>query len=110
MNISIVIPLLNEAESLPELAAWIERVMRENSYSYEIIFVDDGSKDRSWEVIREMQQNNPNVKGIKFRRNYGKAAALNVGFNDASGDVVFTALEKMRNIIGRIQDEGEWPR
>lgn len=90
MNISIVIPLLNEDESLPELSAWIDRVMQANNFSYEIIFVDDGSKDRSWQVIRELQQGNPNVKGIKFRRNYGKAAALNVGFTEAVGDVVFT--------------------
>jgi glycosyltransferase involved in cell wall biosynthesis len=90
MNISIVIPLLNEEESLPELAAWIGRVMLENGFSYEIIFVDDGSKDRSWQVVQEIRQGNPCVKGIKFRRNYGKAAALNVGFIQAAGDVVFT--------------------
>ena len=80
MNVSIVIPLLNEDESLPELAAWIDGVMLANHYSYEIIFVDDGSKDHSWEAIQRLQAANSNVKGIKFRRNYGKAAALNVGF------------------------------
>ena len=90
MNVSVVIPLLNEEESLPELAAWIDRVMQANNYSYEIIFVDDGSRDHSWQVIRRLQAENPNVKGIKFRRNYGKAAALNVGFETAAGDVVFT--------------------
>ncbi len=90
MNISVVIPLLNEEESLSELAAWIDRVMNANQFSYEIIFVDDGSKDGSWGVIRSLQEANPCVKGIKFRRNYGKAAALNVGFDMAAGDVVFT--------------------
>lgn len=90
MDISIVIPLLNEEESLPELTDWIARVMTTNNFSYEIIFVDDGSKDHSWKIIEDLQLKNLNVKGIKFRRNYGKAAALNVGFNDARGDVVFT--------------------
>ncbi|MEI7727068.1 MAG: glycosyltransferase family 2 protein [Bacteroidota bacterium] len=90
MNVSIVIPLLNEDESLPELAAWIDGVMLANHYSYEIIFVDDGSKDHSWEAIQRLQAANSNVKGIKFRRNYGKAAALNVGFIAAKGEVVFT--------------------
>ena len=90
MNVSIVIPLFNEEESLPELAAWIDRVMLANHYSYEIIFVDDGSKDQSWQVIQNIMGANPSVKGIKFRRNYGKAAALNVGFIAAAGDVVFT--------------------
>ena len=90
MNISVVIPLLNEEESLPELAEWIDRVMEAHHYTYEIIFVDDGSKDRSWQVIQELKSVNDHIKGIKFRRNYGKAAALNVGFGVASGDVVFT--------------------
>jgi glycosyltransferase involved in cell wall biosynthesis len=90
MNVSIVIPLLNEEESLPELTAWIDRVMLANHYSYEILFVDDGSKDRSWATILDLQRKNPCVKGIKFRRNYGKAAALNVGFMAAAGEVVFT--------------------
>jgi len=90
MDISVVIPLLNEAESLPELAAWIARVMQANNFSYEVIFVDDGSKDNSWKIIGELGLQNPCLKGIKFRRNYGKAAALNVGFNAAGGEVVFT--------------------
>jgi glycosyltransferase involved in cell wall biosynthesis len=90
MNVSIVIPLLNEEESLPELAAWIDMVMLANNYSYEVIFVDDGSRDHSWEVIVGLQKTNSSIKGIKFRRNYGKAAALNVGFIEASGEVVFT--------------------
>jgi glycosyltransferase involved in cell wall biosynthesis len=90
MNVSVVIPLLNEEESLQELTAWIDRVMLANHYSYEILFVDDGSKDRSWAVIQDLQKIYPSVKGIKFRRNYGKAAALNVGFMAAAGEVVFT--------------------
>lgn len=90
MDISVVIPLLNEEESLPELSAWIDRVMHENGFTYEIIFVDDGSRDRSWKLISELRAANPNIKGIKFRRNYGKAAALNVGFAAAEGNVVFT--------------------
>jgi glycosyltransferase involved in cell wall biosynthesis len=90
MDISVVIPLFNEEESLPELAAWIERVMSENGFSYEVIFVDDGSRDKSWDIIETLRQKNKNLKGIKFRRNYGKAAALNVGFSEAQGDVVFT--------------------
>jgi glycosyltransferase involved in cell wall biosynthesis len=90
MNISVIIPLLNEEQSLHDLAAWIDRIMQANKYSYEVIFVDDGSSDHSWEMIRELQRSNPSIRGIKFRRNYGKAAALNVGFAEASGDVVFT--------------------
>ncbi|MFV0607354.1 MAG: glycosyltransferase family 2 protein [Niabella sp.] len=90
MDISIVIPLLNEDESLPELSAWIERVMQENNYSYEIIFIDDGSTDNSWEIITGLRKINPNIKGIRFQRNYGKAAALNEGFRAAQGDVVIT--------------------
>ena len=90
MDLSIVIPLLNEEESLPELAAWIEKVMNENHYSYEVIFVDDGSTDKSWCVIRELRQKNLHIKGIKFQRNYGKSAALYEGFRVTEGDVVVT--------------------
>ncbi|MEO8403645.1 MAG: glycosyltransferase family 2 protein [Chitinophagaceae bacterium] len=90
MDISLVIPLLNEAESLPELTAWIEKVMQEHQYSYEVIYVDDGSTDNSWEVIEQLRQKNPNVKGIKFQRNYGKSAGLNEGFRAAEGDVIIT--------------------
>ena len=90
MNISVVIPLLNEEESLPELTSWIDRVMQENKYSYEVILIDDGSKDASWMVIGELISNNPNIKAIRFKRNYGKSAALNSGFEVASGDVVIT--------------------
>ncbi len=90
MDISIVIPLLNEDESLPELHAWIKRVMQENQYTYEILFIDDGSKDKSWQVIQDLSKTDPGVRGIRFRRNYGKSAALNVGFGEALGDVVIT--------------------
>lgn len=90
MDISVVVPLYNEAESLPELTTWIERVMKENSFSYEIIFVNDGSTDDSWKVIGDLSQKNPNVHGICFSRNYGKSPALNTGFRRAQGDVVIT--------------------
>ena len=90
MDISLVIPLYNEAESLPELEAWIARVMKENNFSYEIWFVNDGSTDNSWQVIEELRAKNPCVKGISFRRNYGKSPALHVGFEKVQGDVVIT--------------------
>ncbi len=90
MDISLVIPLFNEAESLPELHTWIKRVMDENGYTYEIIFVNDGSTDASWDVIKRLQMENPAVKGIKFRRNYGKSPGLFCGFEKAQGDVVIT--------------------
>lgn len=90
MDISIIIPLLNESESLPELTSWIERVMKENSFSYEILFVDDGSTDDSWKVIDKLAETDRNIHGISFRRNYGKSAALFCGFDRAQGDVVFT--------------------
>jgi len=89
-KISIVIPLFNEEESISELAQWIDKVLKKNNLSYEIIFIDDGSNDSSWSVIKNVKTDNPNVYGIKFRRNYGKSAALNVGFSKASGDVVIT--------------------
>src|ERR1043165_4328539 len=90
MDISVVIPLKDEEESLPELADWINRVMNANNLSYEIIFVDDGSTDNSWNVVEELRAKNPNIKGIKFQRNYGKSAGLNEGFRAAEGDVVIT--------------------
>lgn len=90
MDLSIVIPLLDEAESLPELASWIEKVMQENHFSYEIIFIDDGSSDNSWEVIGKLREKNPHIKGIRFQRNYGKSAALNEAFRVVQGDVVIT--------------------
>lgn len=89
-DISVVIPLLNEAESLPELHEWIVRVMKANNFSYEIIFIDDGSTDNSWEIINQLSSNDANVKAIRFRRNYGKSAALNVGFEACKGNVVIT--------------------
>ena len=90
MDISVVVPLYNEEESLPELYSWIERVMRENNFSYEVIFVNDGSTDSSWQVIEDLQKKSDCVKGIKFRRNYGKSPALFCGFERAQGDVVVT--------------------
>ncbi|GEP88650.1 Glycosyltransferase involved in cell wall bisynthesis [Chitinophaga terrae (ex Kim and Jung 2007)] len=90
MNISVIVPLKNEEESLPELAAWIERVMDTHRFTYEVWMVDDGSTDDSWNVILQLAAQNPNIKGIKFQRNYGKSAALNEGFNAAQGDVVIT--------------------
>lgn len=90
MDISVVIPLYNEAESLPELSHWIKKVMEEHEFSYEIIFVDDGSNDGSWTVIEDLHKENPHIRGIKFRRNYGKSAGLNVGFEAAIGSVVIT--------------------
>lgn len=90
LDLSVVIPLLNEEESLPELAAWIDRVAQAHQYSYEIIFVDDGSTDDSWDVIQKLRSANPNIKGIKFQRNYGKSAALNEGFKATIGTVVIT--------------------
>lgn len=90
MDISVIIPLNNEDESLPELHNWIQRVMNANQYSYEIIFVNDGSTDRSWEVIEELRREDTNVRGIKFRRNYGKSPALYCGFKVAEGNVVIT--------------------
>jgi len=89
-QISIVVPLFDEDESLPELHAWIKRVMVENNFTYEIVFVDDGSKDKSWQVIEDLKQNNPEIKAIKFQRNYGKSAALHVGFQAVKGQVVIT--------------------
>ena len=90
MDISVVIPLYNEDESLPELYEWIERVMAANNFSFEVIFVNDGSTDRSWEVIQKLAKHSEQVKGIKFRRNYGKSPALYCGFKEAQGDVVIT--------------------
>ncbi len=90
MDITVVVPLLNEEDSLPELEKWIRKVMEDNDLSYEILFIDDGSKDDSWEVVEFLSGKNPYVRGIKFRRNYGKSAALNTGFESALGDVVIT--------------------
>ena len=90
MNISVVIPLFNEEESIKELSTWIVEVMKKNKFSYEIILIDDGSDDTSWKEIERLNSKNSNIKGIKFRRNYGKSAALNIGFLKAKGDVVIT--------------------
>ena len=97
MDISIVIPLYNEDESLPELHDWIKRVMEANNFSYEVIFVDDGSTDRSWEVIQSISKTNPCVRGIKFRRNYGKSAGLNVGFEATQGDIIITMDDDLQD-------------
>jgi len=113
MDISIVIPLLNEDESLPELHDWIVKVMEEHSFSYEVLFIDDGSTDNSWQIIEELAEKNPSVKGIKFRRNYGKSGALNVGFAQTQGDVVFTmdadlqdSPDELPVMYKRIKEEG----
>lgn len=90
MDITVIVPLYNEAESLPELESWIRRVMDENGFTYEVLMIDDGSTDDSWEVIKQLSERNPNVKGVSFRRNYGKSPALNTGFVRAKGDVVIT--------------------
>ena len=90
MDISVIVPLFNEAESLPELYAWIQRVMNENKFSYEVIFINDGSTDNSWQVIQELKAKSENVRAIRFRRNYGKSAALHCGFQIVQGDVVIT--------------------
>lgn len=90
MDISVIVPLYNEEESLPELYAWIERVMKANNFTYEVIFINDGSTDHSWNVIQDLSSKHECVKGIKFRRNYGKSPALYCGFKEAQGDVVIT--------------------
>lgn len=113
MDISVVVPLLNEEESLPELEAWIRKVMEANGFSYEIILIDDGSKDKSWEVIEQLSAQNPCISGIKFRRNYGKSGALNVGFAAAKGDVVITmdadlqdSPDEIPDLYAMIRDQG----
>ncbi|HRN78865.1 MAG TPA: glycosyltransferase family 2 protein [Ferruginibacter sp.] len=97
MDLSIVIPLLNEEESLPELTEWIQRVMTQHQYTYEIIFIDDGSTDDSWKIIEQLSKQNPAVRAIKFQRNYGKSAALNEGFKVAQGEVVITMDADMQD-------------
>jgi glycosyltransferase involved in cell wall biosynthesis len=104
MDLSIVIPLKDEVESLPELTAWIEKVMTAHAYAYEILFVDDGSKDGSWAVIEQLREKNPSVKGIKFQRNYGKSAALNEAFRVAQGDVVITMDADLQDSPDEIPD------
>ncbi|WP_026751753.1 glycosyltransferase family 2 protein [Sediminibacterium sp. C3] len=97
MQLSIVVPLFNEEESLPELCSWIKSVVDQHSYSYEVLLIDDGSRDDSWKVIQTIAGGNPNIKGIKFQRNYGKSAALNEGFKAAQGDVVITMDADMQD-------------
>lgn len=104
MDISVVVPLFNEEESLPELTAWIDRVMKAGNFSYEVLLVDDGSRDGSWEVIEGLAAANEAIKGIRFRRNYGKSAALNVGFQHASGDVVITMDADLQDSPEEIPD------
>ena len=113
MDISVIIPLYNEAESLPELAQWIERVMNENGYTYEVIFINDGSTDNSWDVIEQLKEKNSNIHGVKFRRNYGKSPALYCGFERAKGDVVITmdadlqdSPDEMPKLYKMITEEG----
>jgi len=103
-QISVVIPLKDEEESLPELHDWIVKVMQENNFSYEIIFIDDGSKDNSWQVIEGLAQKNTNVKAIKFRRNYGKSPALHLGFEAVQGDVVITMDADLQDSPDEIPD------
>ncbi|MFY8110226.1 MAG: glycosyltransferase family 2 protein [Bacteroidia bacterium] len=104
IDISVVIPFLNEDESLPELIEWIERVMNENKFTYEILLIDDGSTDKSWSLVEQNSKRNPAIKGIKFRRNYGKSAALNVGFHAISGNVVITMDADMQDSPDEIPD------
>ena len=104
MNISVIIPLKDEAESLPELCDWISRVMDKHNYSYEVVLIDDGSTDSSWQVIQKLRDLNANIKGIKFQRNYGKSAALNEGFKAAQGDVIITMDADLQDSPDEIPD------
>ena len=97
MDISIVVPLFNEEESLPELCAWIERVVTANNYTYEVLLIDDGSNDDSWEIIKQLSAKNNHIKGIKLQRNYGKSAALNEGFKAVKGEVIITMDADMQD-------------
>lgn len=113
MDISVVVPLYNEEESLPELEAWIRRVMEANGFTYEILFINDGSTDRSWEVIECLSEANPAVRGVSFRRNYGKSPALNTGFERAKGDVVITmdadlqdSPDEIPELVRMIREDG----
>lgn len=113
MDISVVVPLYNEEESLPELEAWIRRVMEANGFTYEILFINDGSTDRSWEVIEKLSEANPAVRGVSFRRNYGKSPALNTGFERAKGDVVITmdadlqdSPDEIPELVRMIREDG----
>jgi len=112
LDISVVIPLYNEAESLPELSSWIEKVMAEHNFSFEVLFINDGSTDNSWEVIQDLHAKNPAIKGLRFRRNYGKSAGLNEGFKYAEGNVVITmdadlqdSPDEIPKLYSKIMDE-----
>ena len=104
MNLSIIIPLLNEEESLQELHNWIVSVMKSNNYSYEVIFIDDGSTDKSWDIIEQLSSENSNIKGIRFLRNYGKSQALHAGFAKAQGDIVITMDADLQDSPEEIPD------
>jgi glycosyltransferase involved in cell wall biosynthesis len=104
MNLSIIIPLLNEQESLPELHQWIVKVMTTHNYTYEVIFIDDGSTDNSWQIIADLSKSNPSVKGIRFLRNFGKSQALHAGFAKAKGDVVITMDADLQDSPDEIPD------
>ena len=104
MNISVVVPVYNEVESLPELATWIEKVMDKDNFSYEVLFIDDGSRDGSWNVIERLSQKNYRMKGIRFQRNYGISAALNTGFSEAQGEVIITMDADLQDSPDEIPD------
>lgn len=104
MDISVVVPLFNEEESLPELTAWIDRVMQAHNFTYEVWMIDDGSTDQSWEVVKQLRAQNPNLKGISFTRNYGKSAALHTGFRQVAGDVVITMDADLQDSPDEIPD------
>jgi glycosyltransferase involved in cell wall biosynthesis len=113
MNLSIVIPLLNEAESLPELRSWIEKVMAEHKYTYEIIFIDDGSSDDSWKIIRQFSAESPYIRGLRFQRNYGKSAALQKAFELVEGEIIVTMdadlqdnPEEIPSMVSMIREQG----
>ncbi len=113
MDISVVVPLFNEEESLTELCAWIDKIMQTSNFTYEVLLIDDGSKDKSWEVVERISSENSNIKGVKFRKNYGKSAALNVGFAKALGDVVITmdadlqdSPDEIPELYNKIANEG----
>ncbi len=114
MDLSIVIPLYNEEESLPELHAWIRRVVEQEGYDYEVVFVDDGSRDNSWAVVQNLAQENPRVRAIQFQRNYGKSAALNEGFQASKGEVIITMDADMQDSPDEIPElynlikSGQW--
>ena len=113
MQLTVIVPLYNEEESLPELVAWIARVLTDYPLTYEIIMVDDGSTDKSWEVIKQLKKNHPQINGIKFRRNYGKSAALNTAFAEAKGEVIITmdadlqdSPDEIPELYKMIQEQG----